>query len=58
MPRGLAARNDGTMDATTAMNAGVAPLKRFMLDQTRESDIATFVRISNAGLRETCVSDG
>src|SRR5688572_30874969 len=36
----------GTMDATTAMNTGVAPLKRFMLDQTRESDIATFVRIS------------
>jgi flagellar biosynthesis protein FliP len=36
----------GTMDATTAMNNGVEPLKRFMLDQTRESDIATFVRIS------------
>ena len=36
----------GTIDATTAMNQGVEPLKRFMLDQTRESDIATFVRIS------------
>jgi flagellar biosynthetic protein FliP len=36
----------GTMDATTAMKTGVEPLKRFMLDQTRESDIATFVRIS------------
>jgi len=36
----------GTIDATTAMNRGVDPLKRFMLDQTRESDIATFVRIS------------
>ena len=36
----------GTIDATTAMNRGVEPLKRFMLDQTRESDIATFVRIS------------
>ena len=36
----------GTMDATTAMKAGAEPLKRFMLDQTRESDIATFVRIS------------
>jgi flagellar biosynthetic protein FliP len=36
----------GTMDATTAMQRGVEPLKRFMLDQTRESDIATFVRIS------------
>jgi flagellar biosynthetic protein FliP len=28
------------------MNTGVEPLKKFMLDQTRESDIATFVRIS------------
>jgi flagellar biosynthesis protein FliP len=36
----------GTIDATTAMNRGVEPLKGFMLDQTRESDIATFVRIS------------
>lgn len=36
----------GTMDATTAMTTGVEPLKRFMLDQTRESDISTFVRIS------------
>src|SRR5687767_895604 len=36
----------GTIDATTAMKAGAEPLKRFMLDQTRESDIATFVRIS------------
>jgi flagellar biosynthesis protein FliP len=36
----------GTIDATTAMNVGAEPLKRFMLDQTRESDIATFVRIS------------
>ena len=37
---------EGKIDATTAMNTGVEPLKRFMLDQTRESDIATFVRIS------------
>ncbi len=36
----------GTIDATTALEAGAGPLKRFMLDQTRESDIATFVRIS------------
>jgi flagellar biosynthetic protein FliP len=36
----------GTMDAMTAMKTGAEPLKRFMLDQTRESDIATFVRIS------------
>ncbi len=37
---------EGTIDATTAMTRGAEPLKRFMLDQTRESDIATFVRIS------------
>ena len=36
----------GTIDATTALDRGVEPLKKFMLDQTRESDIATFVRIS------------
>ncbi len=36
----------GTIDATTALTRGAVPLKRFMLDQTRESDIATFVRIS------------
>lgn len=36
----------GTMDASVALQAGAEPLKRFMLDQTRESDIATFVRIS------------
>jgi flagellar biosynthesis protein FliP len=32
------------IDATTALQRGAEPLKRFMLDQTRESDIATFVR--------------
>ena len=37
---------EGKIDATTAMNTGVEPLKKFMLDQTRETDIATFVRIS------------
>ena len=36
----------GTMDTTAALNAASVPLKKFMLDQTRESDIATFVRIS------------
>jgi flagellar biosynthetic protein FliP len=34
------------IDATTALQRGSEPLKRFMLDQTRESDIATYVRIS------------
>ena len=36
----------GTIDATTALQRAVDPLKAFMLKQTRESDIATFVRIS------------
>src|SRR6202167_5570329 len=36
----------GGMDTTTALEHGVAPLKTFMLEQTRESDIATFARIA------------
>ena len=36
----------GTIDTSTALERGVAPLKSFMLAQTREADIATFARIS------------
>ena len=36
----------GTIDTTVALTRATEPLKKFMLDQTRESDIATFVRIS------------
>jgi flagellar biosynthetic protein FliP len=36
----------GQIDTTVAMERAIVPLKKFMLDQTRESDIATFVRIS------------
>jgi flagellar biosynthetic protein FliP len=36
----------GSMDSVTALQKATVPLKKFMLDQTRESDIATFVRIS------------
>jgi flagellar biosynthesis protein FliP len=36
----------GTMDTVTALKTATVPLKQFMLEQTRESDIATFVRIS------------
>ncbi len=36
----------GTIEAEVALKAAVEPLKRFMLKQTRESDIATFVRIA------------
>jgi flagellar biosynthetic protein FliP len=37
---------EGRIDTLGALERGVVPLKQFMLDQTRESDIATFVRIS------------
>ena len=36
----------GTIDSGTALDRGVVPLKAFMLGQTRESDIAAFVRMS------------
>ena len=36
----------GSIEATVALERAVTPLKSFMLKQTRESDIATFVRIS------------
>jgi flagellar biosynthetic protein FliP len=36
----------GTIETTDALQRAAVPLKKFMLGQTRESDIATFVRIS------------
>jgi flagellar biosynthesis protein FliP len=36
----------GKIDTMVALDKAVVPLKQFMLEQTRESDIATFVRIS------------
>jgi flagellar biosynthetic protein FliP len=36
----------GTMETTEALQLATGPLKTFMLGQTRESDIATFVRIT------------
>ena len=36
----------GTIETTQALERAIVPLKGFMLEQTRESDIATFVRIS------------
>ncbi|HEU5136754.1 MAG TPA: flagellar type III secretion system pore protein FliP [Steroidobacteraceae bacterium] len=36
----------GTIETTVALERAIVPLKGFMLEQTRESDIATFVRIS------------
>ena len=36
----------GKIETLAAVDKALVPLKQFMLDQTRESDIATFVRIS------------
>jgi flagellar biosynthetic protein FliP len=36
----------GTIETTEALTRAAVPLKKFMLGQTRESDIATFVRIT------------
>jgi flagellar biosynthesis protein FliP len=36
----------GSIQTTEALTRGAVPLKQFMLKQTRESDIASFVRIS------------
>ena len=36
----------GTIETSVALERALVPLKKFMLDQTRESDIAAFVRIS------------
>ena len=36
----------GQIETTVALQRATGPLKQFMLGQTRESDIATFVRIS------------
>ena len=37
---------DGNLTAEVAMTKSIAPLRGFMLRQTRESDLATFARIS------------
>ena len=37
---------EGKIEAEAALERAMVPLKGFMLEQTRESDIATFVRIS------------
>lgn len=36
----------GTIETNVAIDRALVPLKGFMLDQTREADIATFVRMS------------
>lgn len=43
---GLEPYMEGEISAQQAVTAGVAPLREFMLGQTRESDLATFARIA------------
>jgi flagellar biosynthetic protein FliP len=42
----LAPYNAGQIETTVALERAVGPLRQFMLEQTRESDIASFVRIA------------
>lgn len=44
---------EGTTDVSTALDNGTAPLKEFMLSQTRESDIEMVYRISGTPLPAT-----
>ncbi|MFT3907095.1 MAG: flagellar type III secretion system pore protein FliP [Steroidobacteraceae bacterium] len=39
---------EGSIDTTTALQRGIAPLRTFMLEQTRETDIASFARITGS----------
>ncbi len=38
--------SNGQIESAEALSRALPPMKQFMLDQTREADIATFVRIS------------
>lgn len=40
--------SDNKMNFTEAIDKGAAPLKEFMLKQTRQSDLALYVRLSNS----------
>lgn len=46
----------GTINADTAIEAGSAPLRRFMLSQTREADLQLFLSLSDRG-RPAAVDD-
>ncbi|MEW5701263.1 MAG: flagellar type III secretion system pore protein FliP [Candidatus Zixiibacteriota bacterium] len=45
--QGLKPYTDGTIDRTTAFTRGMAPLREFMLKQTREKDLALFMSLAN-----------
>jgi len=40
---------DGELSASEALSTGVVPLRRFMLDQTRDSDLQLFASIAGRG---------
>ncbi|MDJ0699977.1 MAG: flagellar type III secretion system pore protein FliP [Woeseiaceae bacterium] len=44
---------DGSLNAEQALEAGIRPLRQFMLDQTRESDLDLFASISGRADIET-----
>ena len=45
--QGVKPYSEGTIDRDTALERGMAPLREFMLKQTREKDLALFVRLAN-----------
>lgn len=46
---GLGPYLDGTIGVKEAFDKGMAPIRTFMLDQTREEELALFVELANAG---------
>lgn len=44
--QGVKPYTEGTIDKTQALERGMAPIRAFMLKQTREKDLALFVRLS------------
>ncbi len=44
---GVKPYTEGTIDRTEALERGLAPIRAFMLKQTREKDLGLFVRIAN-----------
>ena len=44
---GVKPYTEGTIDRTQALDRGLAPIRAFMLKQTREKDLGLFVRIAN-----------
>ena len=44
--QGIKPYTEGTIDRTVAIERGLAPIREFMLKQTREKDLALFVRLA------------